>query len=139
LEEHVTHVRNGQALLLRPTGPLDTDSCGALRQKLATAFAAGISSVGVDLSGVTTVDPAGLGVLSGAARHLRKRGGNLVIVHASPEVLTTVRINGMSDLLEIQPAPALRLLSGAGSRSSAGSAMPGARTLRAVPGLKRPS
>jgi anti-sigma B factor antagonist len=130
----VSDVRNGQALLLRPTGPLDADSCGALRHQLASAFAAGVTSVGVDLSAVTKVDPTGLGVLSGAARHLRKRGGNLVIVQANPEVLTKVRVNGLSDLLEIQPVPALRLLAGAGSGGDA--ARP--RALSVVPGLKRP-
>jgi anti-anti-sigma factor len=135
LEEHVTDVRNGQALLLKPTGPLDTDSCGELRHQLAAAFAAGVISVGVDLSGVTSVDPMGLGVLSGAARHLRKRGGNLVIVHATREVMTKIRVNGLADLLEIQASPSLRLLPGAGAGGDASRP----RALSVVPGLKRPS
>ena len=131
----MTDVRNGQALLLRPTGPLDADSCGALRHQLAAAFAAGVLSVAVDLAGVTEVDPTGLGVLAGAARHLRRRGGTLVIVHATPEVLSKIRVNGLHDLLELQALPPLRLLAGSGS----GGELSRPRTLSVVPGLKRPS
>jgi anti-anti-sigma factor len=131
----VTDVRNAQAVLMRPTGPLDADTCGEFRQQLASAFAAGVRAVAVDLAAVTTVDPIGLGVLAGANRHLRRRGGTLVLLHPSPAVATKVRVNGLSELLEIPASPPLRLLAGTGT----GTSEDRPRVLSVVPGLKRPS
>ena len=101
------------SVLLRPTGPLDADTCGDLRHQLAAAFAAGVSSIVVDLGAVTTCDPVGLGVLAGAARHLRRRNGVLVVAHASPAIATSLRINGLGDLLEVPASMPLSVVRGA--------------------------
>ena len=93
------------------------DTCSTLRQQLAAAFAAGVTSVVVDLAGVTTCDLTGLGVLAGAAKHLRRRGGGLVVTHASDAIATSLRITGMGDLLEIASSPGLRVVAGAGERT----------------------
>ena len=128
--------RPDQAILLRPTGPLDSDSCADLRQQLASAFAIGVTAVAVDLGAVTTVDLAGLGVLVGAARYLRKRGGWLVVVNAGPAIVTSLRINGMEDLLELPATRPLRVVEGSGPGGPRGRS----RALTVVPpeGLKLP-
>ncbi len=72
------------AVLLRLAGPLDADTCGHLRYQLAAAFAAGVTSVVVDMSEVSSIDVAGLGVLTGAAKHLQRREGEPVLAHPSP-------------------------------------------------------
>jgi anti-sigma B factor antagonist len=125
----VAQRRQGRDLLLRPTGRLDADTCADLRRQLAAAFAAGVVSVAVDLGAVTAVDVSGLGVLAGAARHLRKRGGGFVVLHASATIVTTMRINGMSDLLDLPPSPPLRVVEGTGS----GGAQSRPRVLSVVP------
>ena len=129
--------RPEQGLLLRPVGRLDADTCGELRHQLGTAFAAGARNVGVDLRDVTAVDQTGLGVLGGAARHLRKRGGALVVSNAGPGVATSMRINGLGDLLLVASSPELRVVAGAGKAT--GRTLP--RALSVVPGqgLKQPS
>jgi anti-sigma B factor antagonist len=137
----VKDARPGAGLVLRPIGQLDGDSCGELRHQLGTAFAAGITSVVVDLAAVTSIDLTGVGVLAGASRHLRKQGGGLVVTHAPPGVATTLRINGLGDVLQIAPSPALRVLPGAGAAAPAAPVPPGrARTLSVVrpAGLKKP-
>jgi len=121
--------RQGQALLLRPTGRLDADTCGYLRSELATAFAAGVTDVVVDLRDIHVADLTGLGVLAGAARHLADHGGRLVVRRAHPEVATTMRINGLDDLLEISASPPLRVVTGTG----AGGPRNGPRRLAVVP------
>ena len=105
------------ALLLKPTGRLDVDTCVTLRQQLAAAFAAGVTNLVVDLSGVTVADLTGLGVLAGAAKHLRKRGGNLVVSRCPDSLATSLRINGMGSLLELPASPPLRVVAGAGERT----------------------
>lgn len=112
-------------LVLKPQGRLDVESCEDLRYQLAAAFSAGIDSVGIDLGGVTSIDQTGLGVLSGAARHLSRRGGSLIITRAAPGVATSLRINGLEDLLT-PAAPLLTVVPGSGTgtpkalRTSAG-------------------
>jgi anti-anti-sigma factor len=98
------------ALLLRPTGALDGDHCDELRLQLATAFGTGVQSIAVDLSAVTHADVTGLQVLAGAARHLRKRGGVLVVTGASPQIASLLRVNGLSDLLDVPKSQPLRVV-----------------------------
>ena len=120
-------------LVLKPQGPLDADSCGELRHQLAAAFGVGVRTVGIDLTGVPAIDQTGIGLLQGAARHLRRRGGSLTITRATPAVATTLRIHDLEDLL--QPvAPVLRVLPGSGS----GGPRQRPRRLTAVDALKQP-
>ena len=103
------------ALLLRPTGALDWDHCDELRMQLATAFSTGVQSIAVDLSAITDADVTGLQVLAGAARHLRrKRGGLLVVTGASAQVTSLMRINGMQELLEMPASQPLRVVARTG-------------------------
>lgn len=104
----ITGTTGSPALLLRPEGRIEADTCSDLRHQLGAAFAVGVRSVVVDLRDVTSLDPTGLGVLAGASKHLRKRGGALVVTHPCPAVLKTLRINAMTDLLEIPASPPLR-------------------------------
>ena len=122
-------------LVLQPKGRLDVDSCGDLRKQLAAAFAGGVQSVGIDFSGVTFLDQTGVGLLAGAARHLRKRGGSLVVLRAVGSVAMSLRINGLDNLARVRP-PALKVLPGSGS----GAPRTRPRRLAAVqdPALKLP-
>lgn len=115
----MTRSTHSTSVLLRPTGALDADSSAELRPQLAAAFSAGVTSIVVDLSGVTSCDQAGLGVLAGAARYLRKKGGALVVVHASDAVACTLRINGLGDLLDIPVSPPLSVVTGDGGTDRA--------------------
>jgi anti-sigma B factor antagonist len=137
-ELHVKNARPGAGLVLRPRGALEGDTCSELRQQLGTAFAAGITSVVVDLAAVSSIDRTGIGVLAGAWRHLGKRGGGLAVTHASAAVATALRINGLGDLLQIVSAPALRVLPGEGAGPAA---LGRSRPLSVVrtEGLKQPS
>lgn len=116
------------ALLLRPTGPLDVDASVGLRQQLAAAFSSGVKSIAVDLSSVPVADLTGLGVLAGAARHLRRRGGLLVVTNAQPVLATMMRINGLAELLELPASPPLRVVADNGDREPS----PRGRTLHVV-------
>ncbi len=97
-------------LLLRPTGSLVAETCSALRQQLATAFATGVTSIAVDLTAVDEVDVTGLQVLMGAAKHLRKRNGLLVVIGATTPVTSMLRVNGLSGLLEVPVTSPLRVV-----------------------------
>ena len=72
--------RVGGWVVLQLDGELDARTCPALRDALVdTVDGQGNLFVVVDLSGVTFIDSAGIGVLVGANRRLRARGGELRI------------------------------------------------------------
>ena len=96
------------SIVLRPHGPLDGQTCGALRIQLATAFAAHVGSIVLDLRDVPSIDRDGLGVLAGADRHLRRQDGVLTVVRATPAVASALRINDLSPLLPGPPDSGLR-------------------------------
>jgi len=120
------------ALLLRPTGRLDAESCAPLRQQLATAFATGVRSIAVDLSAITGADVTGLQVLAGAAKHLRRRDGLLVVTRATPDVVKMLRVNGLAELLEVPEGSPLRIVATEAAGSEPSAPPSGERRLRVV-------
>ena len=70
----------------------------------------GVQSIAVDLSAITSADVTGLQVLAGAARHLRRKGGLLIVTGASAQVTSLIKINGMEDLLEVPSSQPLRVV-----------------------------
>ena len=72
--------------------------------------------VTVDLSQVTAVDPTGLNVLAGTARHLSRTGGLLVVIRPSTAAERGLRINGLDHLMAPAPStPKLTVLPGSGT------------------------
>lgn len=82
-------------------GPLDLDVFGApaFREQLLNADNAAYSRIVIDLTGTRQMDGNGLGVLIGALRRAKARGGSVVIAGARPRVLRVVRTTGMSKIL----------------------------------------
>jgi anti-sigma B factor antagonist len=67
-------------------GEVDLHVSPELRARLTDAIESGASGVVVDLSHVTFLDSMSLGVLLGALKLLRARGGELRLVVPSPEL-----------------------------------------------------
>ena len=97
----------GTAVILRPVGRIDADTCWELRQELADAFAGGFRSVIVDLSRVEAMDVTALQVLVGARSFLLDRGGVLLVTSVCPEILSVMRQNDLTDLMEVPASPGL--------------------------------
>jgi anti-sigma B factor antagonist len=55
----------------------------------------------VDLLGTTFIDSSSLGVLIGAHRRLKLRGGSLVIVCDSDAIVKTFRITGLDSVFRL--------------------------------------
>jgi anti-anti-sigma factor len=58
-----------------------------LRSRMREVVAEGVRDVVVDLGQVQMVDSTGIGLLISAHNSLRKLGGQLAVIHASPEIL----------------------------------------------------
>ena len=67
-------------------GELDLHEAPALQERMAEAIEQGATLVVVDLTDVTFIDSMALGVLLGAVKQLRRRGGNLRLVVPNPSL-----------------------------------------------------
>ena len=83
-------------------GELDAYTSHELRTCLAELDEEGVTRIAVDLRRLTFVDSSGLGVLMGAARRARDRGGQVVLREVSPQIRRVLDVTGLSDLLPLE-------------------------------------
>jgi stage II sporulation protein AA (anti-sigma F factor antagonist) len=67
-------------------GEIDIATCPAIRRFLMAAISGGAVHLAVDVSGVTFIGAAGIGVLVAAANRAREAGGGLWLLAPSPQV-----------------------------------------------------
>jgi anti-anti-sigma factor len=92
--------RNGtDQVICRLAGELDLPAVAQFRQELADLPSG--SRVLIEISDVSFVDSAGLGVLIGSVRRTRDRGGNAAIACARPGLSRLLRTIGLDRLVTI--------------------------------------
>lgn len=94
---------NADTRVVSVTGDVDLFTAPELRQRLFAAVGRGTRRVVVDLSEVTFIDSAGLGVLIGAHRRLEPRGG-LIVVCDHDWIVKTFRITGLDGVFTLAPS-----------------------------------
>ena len=67
-------------------------------------IAAGIERVVVDLTETTFIDSSSLGVLIGAHRRLKARGGRLLVACDNEAIVKTFRITGLDGVFTVVPS-----------------------------------
>jgi anti-sigma B factor antagonist len=88
-----------------PVGDIDVDSTSKLRDVLQlAAVRPGITSVMVDLGGVTFMDSSALGVLVAARRNAETRGASFGVRNPGPMVTMVLQITGLYDDLVTEKA-----------------------------------
>jgi anti-sigma B factor antagonist len=86
-------------------GEIDIVTAPATRDLLAEAVSQAVTGITVDLSEVTFMDAAGLGVLAGANRDARHLPGGLHLVAVPARVLRLLVVTGLDRRLVASPAP----------------------------------
>lgn len=87
------------------SGELDCSSAHQLRSRIHEALVAGTTTLVLDLTGVSFIDAAGLGVFVGARRRLSERDGRLELVGTTRPVQRVLDITGLHILLQPSAAP----------------------------------
>jgi anti-sigma B factor antagonist len=82
-------------------GEIDLFTAPEFKQHVSAPIDAGLPNVVVDLSQTTFIDSSSLGVLIGAHRRLKLRGGSLVIVCDSEAIVKTFRITGLDGVFTL--------------------------------------
>jgi anti-sigma B factor antagonist len=93
----------GQTHLVSVTGEIDLFTAPDFKQHVAAPIDAGVDHVIVDLSATTFIDSSSLGVLIGAHRRLKLRGGSLTIVCDNEAITKTFRITGLDGVFHLVP------------------------------------
>ena len=82
-------------------GEIDLFTAPEFKQRVSAPIDAGIAHVVVDLLATTFIDSSSLGVLIGAHRRLKLRGGSLVVVCDSDAIIKTFRITGLDGVFTL--------------------------------------
>jgi anti-sigma B factor antagonist len=83
------------------TGEIDLFTAPEFKQRVSAPIDAGRSNVIVDLTATTFIDSSSLGVLIGAHRRLKLRGGALVVVCDNEAIVKTFRITGLDGVFTL--------------------------------------
>lgn len=94
-------VRRGQRLIVRLNGELDHHSAMHARSALDSMLCdLTIRELQLDMSGVSFMDSAGLGVVLGRYRTLAARGGKLIVSGVRAQIDRIFRMSGLYALVE---------------------------------------
>ena len=92
--------------VLMVAGEIDISNAEAFRDHLQALVAGAHPAVIVDLSLVTFMDSAGLGVLIGALRSIARVGGTLRVVGTVQHLVELFAVTGVHKLLPLHPTVA---------------------------------
>lgn len=93
---------HGREVVIRMAGTLDVSSSGCLRIALDGLLDLPPTRVVLDLSRVSFLDSHAIGVIVGACKALRRRGGNLVLRDPQGPVALVLRTVGLQRAIEIE-------------------------------------
>jgi anti-anti-sigma factor len=87
-------------------GEIDIATAPAIRRFLMAAISGGNAHLAVDMSGVTFIGAAGIGVLVGVANRAREAGGGLSLLAPSPQVRRLLDVLHLDGILPAAQRPA---------------------------------
>jgi anti-sigma B factor antagonist len=83
------------------SGEIDLFTAPEFKQRVTAPIAAGVDNVIVDLMETTFIDSSSLGVLIGAHRRLKARGGRLLVACEAESIVKTFRITGLDGVFQL--------------------------------------
>lgn len=94
---------NARTHLIAVAGEIDLFTAPEFKQRVSAPIDAGRTHLIVDLSAATFIDSSSLGVLIGAHRRLKRRGGTMAIVCDNDAIVKTFRITGLDGVFRLVP------------------------------------
>jgi anti-sigma B factor antagonist len=92
---------DGQTTALKLIGDVDLYVAADLRESVAQLIDRGKSRLVIDLTETTFIDSTTLGILVGAMRRLRTRGGRLTVVCPNPAISRVFEITGLDRMFGV--------------------------------------
>ena len=91
----------GDVHVVSVAGEVDLFTAPEFKQRVMAPIGSGIDHVVVDLMATTFIDSSSLGVLIGAHRRLKSRGGRLVVACREDAIIKTFRITGLDTVFTL--------------------------------------
>jgi anti-sigma B factor antagonist len=101
-EFDITVNREQVPAVVTPVGELDVATSQRFRDCVNQLIDGGAQELVVNLSAITFIDSAGLGVLVGAMKRLRAGGGSFALADPSRGVRRVLEITGLTSMVEIR-------------------------------------
>jgi len=101
MELEIKVARDNGGCVVALEGEIDVYTAPRLKDALVEAIADGCSHVIIDLEKVAFIDSSGLGVLVGALRRAKERGGTVRLVCTREGILKIFRITGLDKVFPI--------------------------------------
>jgi anti-sigma B factor antagonist len=95
---------NAETHVVAVTGEIDLFTAPEFKQRVSAPIDAGRQNIIVDLTATTFIDSSSLGVLIGAHRRLKLRGGALIVVCDNDAIVKTFRITGLDGVFTLVPS-----------------------------------
>jgi anti-sigma B factor antagonist len=92
---------DGDTHVVAVSGEVDLFTAPEFKQRVMAPIAAGVEHVIVDLTETAFIDSSSLGVLIGAHRRLKARGGRLVVACDDEVIVKTFRITGLDGVFKL--------------------------------------
>jgi anti-sigma B factor antagonist len=92
---------DGDTHVVAVSGEVDLFTAPEFKQRVMAPITAGLDRVIVDLTETTFIDSSSLGVLIGAHRRLKARGGRLVVACTNDAIVKTFRITGLDGVFKL--------------------------------------
>jgi anti-sigma B factor antagonist len=92
---------DGETHVVAVSGEVDLFTAPEFKQRVMAPIAAGCERVIVDLTDTAFIDSSSLGVLIGAHRRLKARGGRLVVACDNEAIVKTFRITGLDGVFKL--------------------------------------
>jgi anti-sigma B factor antagonist len=115
LDFRVDVERRGTTAIATVRGDVDIASAPAVRSSVIEALADGATHIVIDLDEVDFLDSTGLGVLVGALKRARTRGGRLQVVCNQPRLRKVFEITGLDTVFDLQSTVAAAVASEPGA------------------------
>ncbi|HOQ76528.1 MAG TPA: anti-sigma factor antagonist [Thermoclostridium sp.] len=94
--------RDGNSLVVMIEGEIDHHTASRIRERIDSKFLMEpVKNMVLDLSRVTFMDSAGIGLILGRMNRVKLIGGSMVIRKPRPEIQRILRMSGIKELIEL--------------------------------------
>jgi len=99
---NVKFSREGNSLVVMMEGEIDHHTASRVRERIDSKFLMEpVRNMILDLSRVTFMDSAGIGLILGRMNRVKLVGGKVVLRKPRPEILRILRMSKIEDLVEL--------------------------------------
>lgn len=100
---NISESRQGESLIVAPSGRIDSQSSGAFDRHLAAVIDRGDVNLVIDLANLEYISSTGLSAFLSAAKKIRAAGGRMALAGLNSRIRLVFEMSGFLRLFPIYP------------------------------------